>query len=204
MANNDFEFNEKKMNEEKRMDKRIDINNFNLKHSCQEVFRLEDEIENNLYYNQVWVWCCRCGGRHRLSSGIPFGHPVKPIPVKCESIEDHCWKSVGQKKKFGMDIFEGIENEVGILLTECHVVKCIICDKIGLEELTFITDYNIDISVDQSKELYEYVRLIKDLGFKRINEMQTNKYKGMEIIRIPEFDKKVREIQNINNYIIIN
>lgn len=163
-----------------------------------------DELKDNLYYNQKVVWCNNCERTHRINSNIAWDHNVKPIPVKCETIENHCWKSVGQKRKFGMEIFKGIKNDIFILLTEGNVVECIVCNRKGLIELTFITDNNKDITTVQLKELNEYVQSIRDLGFKKLNEMTNNEYKRIGVIKIPRFDEKLREIQNIEDYIIIS
>lgn len=187
------------------MKKRIDVSKFNFK-DWRDVSRLRDELKDNLYYNQTWIWCENCGKRHRLSSGIPWGHSVKPMPIKCEVDGDHCWKRVNQKKKFGMEIHEEIKNDVSISLTEGNVIECIICKKKGLRELTYIMGNAVDMTTTQLKELDEYIISIKNIGFKKLNKMTCKRYEiigGRTMLKIPELDEKIREIQNIQDYVII-
>lgn len=186
------------------MKKRIDVSKYNLK-DWRDTNKLRDELKDNLYYNQTWVWCESCNKRHRLSSGIPYRHSVKPMPIKCEVDGDHCWKSTGVKKRFGIEIANwlSVSNDVIIMFTDAIVVECVICGRKGLHELTFIT-HRTDITDIQLKELNEYIQSIKDIGIEKLNEMSNNINKIVGWIIVPEFNIKIREIQNIQDYVIIH
>ncbi len=184
------------------MSKRIDLNKFDLKHS--NTLDLEDEIKDNLYYNQIWFWCSDCNRKHRVGLS-PFGHPVKPIPVKCEVDGDHCWKGIGQIKYIGLDI----RKDWCIPLREGYIIECVICGKKGIKESMTLLTNNMNITTIQLKQLNKYIQSVKDVGFKKLNEMPCKRYKnladgGIIFLRIPEIDKKIREIQGMQDYIVIN
>lgn len=170
-----------------------------------------DELEDNLYYNQKVVWCNRCERTHRINSNIAWDHNIKPIPIKCKVDEDHCWnwKDINQKKIFGMDIYNYNDYRGdGLFIThrEGSVEECIVCGKKGLRELTFMTD-NIDLTATQLKEVNEYIQSIKNMEFEKLEKLSHKTFSngsGGIIIQIPELDKKIREIQNIEDYIIIS
>ena len=195
------EFN-KRMN---KPSKRIELS----KRGKSYLHHFNEELEDNPYYNQKLVWCNECGRTHRINSNIAWDHNIKPIPIKCEIDEDHCWKmkDIKQKKIFGMDIYDHDYMNTGLFIMhrECVIEECMICGKKGLRELTFIT-LNID-TVPQLKEVKEYIQSIKSMDFKKLEKLNHETFRngsGGIIIQIPELDEKIREIQNINNYIIIN
>ncbi len=168
-----------------------------------------DEIENNPYYNQKVVWCNNCSRTHRLNTDVANEHPVKPIPIKCEADEDHCWKwkGINQRKIFGIDIYNHNDYKDGglfITYSEGVVEECIVCDKKGLEESMMSTRMdNVDITATQLNEVKEYIQSIKSMKFENLEKLNHKSFNNGEIIQIPELDKKIREIQNIGDYIII-
>jgi len=166
-----------------------------------------DDIEDNPYYNQKVVWCNGCDRTHRINSGVAWDHNVKPIPIKCETNEDHCWnmKDISQKKIIGIDIYDHDYMDTGLFIIhrEGVVEECIICGRKGLEELSFIGE---DLTAIQFKEVNEYIQSIKSMEFEKLEKMNHKTFRdgsGGIIIQIPDLDKKIREIQNIQNYIII-
>nr|BDI55089.1 MAG: hypothetical protein [uncultured archaeon] len=177
-----------------------------------------DDLENNLYYNQIWVWCEKCGRRHNTNSDIAWEHFVKPIPIKCKVDEDHCWRNLfkqfARNKKFIIIELYLLSDgkDTMIWLSEGYTRKCIICGKKGLDlgitvepfiSLKKREEYG-NLTTTQLKEIIKYIQSIKDLGFKKLNEMTGNQFKGEDIVfRMIELSKKLREIQNIEDYLII-
>lgn len=183
---------------------RIDLSGY----TGQSIAHYRHKIENNPYYNQKWVWCNSCNKRHRVNTYVAYDHKTNPIPIKCKSVEDHCWsmKDISQKKIFGLDIYDHYYNDAGLFITrgEGVVVECIVCGIKGLEELTFIGG-RVDITVTQLKEVDEYIQSIKTMKFEKLKELEHKTFSSGDgiVIQIPEIDKKIREIQNVGDYIII-
>lgn len=165
------------------------------------------KIENNPYYNHKWVWCRSCNKRHRVNTYVADDHKIKPIPIKCRSIEDHCWSRKDIRKIFGLGIYDHYYDDTGLFITrgEGVVIECIVCDRKGLEELMFITDREVDITATQLKEVEEYIQSIKVMEFESLKELDHKTFSSGDgiMIHIPEIDKKIREIQNIGDYVII-
>lgn len=168
----------------------------------------DEELKDNPYYNQKVVWCNDCNRTHRINSNIAWDHNVNPIPVKCEVDEDHCWnmKDISQKKIFGISIYDHNYMDTGLFVIhrECVVEECIVCGRKGLEELSFI---GVDLTTIQFKEVNEYIQSIKDMEFEKLEKMEHKTFRdgsGGVIIQIPEIDKKIREIQNLKDYAVID
>ncbi len=185
--------------------KRIEL----IKGSKSYLHYFSKELEDNPYYNQKLVWCNECGRTHRINSDVACNHSVKPIPMKCEVDEDHCWnmKDISQKKIFGIDIFDHNYMDTGLFIIhrEGVVEECIVCDKKGLRELSFIgEDLRVNKVKEQFKEVSKYIQSIKGMKFEELEKMKHKTFgdgSGGIIIQVPELDKKIREIQDIGDYI---
>ena len=206
----DESLNEKRKEFNKRMSKpskRIELS----KRGKSYLHHFGEELEDNPYYNQKLVWCNECGRTHRINTDVACNHSVKPIPIKCEVNEDHCWnmKDIRQKKIFGINISDHDYMDTGLFIIhrEGVVEECIVCDKKGLRELSFIgEDLRVNKVKEQFKEVSKYIQSIKSMEFEKLEKMTHNTFgdgSGGIIIQIPEFNKKIREIQNIQDYIII-
>ncbi len=200
----DESLNKKRGKFNKRMStprKRVDLTKIDWKISFKE------EIDYNPYYNQKVVWCNNCGRTHRINSDIAWDHNTKPIPIKCEVDEDHCWKLTYDENNRMIIYFSGLsiclqENKnIFLFYPEAVAEECIVCGRRGLETLSFIDKQPTE---DKQNKLFTYIQSVKDLGFDKLNEMSGSRFKGKDIqVRIPKFDEKVREIQHIQDYYVI-
>lgn len=181
----------------------------------------DEELEDNLYYNQKVVWCNSCGRTHRINSNIAWDHSVRPIPVKCEVDEDHCWKYTHDEDDYLIHYFSGADivlcasKNVLLSLVEAYGKECIVCGKKGLQSGITILPYLClnketkrkqykQLTVNQFDELYKLLQSIKDLGFDELNKITGNQFKGNDIsFEMINTDIEIRKIQHIEDFIII-
>ncbi len=177
-----------------------------------------EEIVGNPYYNQTWVWCNKCNKKHNVNSEIAYNHKVKPIPINCKNVDDHCWKYTGKDKFFGIDVLfflipDGI-NYFDVNTNRCAVYECFICQKMKMsngytmELISDLRELELKNSDEKQKlEIHSIIRLmekIKKQGIEGLKEVNGIKFDLNEEkhYRLSYLNEKMIKIQKIENFII--